>query len=113
MIDLIIYAVIAAVGGLVSLVSVAMLKDVHQRVARWLRQNNLETSALMEAIVLLDQVGTAIRGRVKVVTRSQRTDILTLERTYSIHQIKDAQLRVALEQRGHAEQNVMTLFSTA
>jgi hypothetical protein len=112
MFDLIIYAVIAF-GGLVSLVSVAMLKDVQQRVARWLRQNGLENSALMEAIVFLDKVGTAIRVRVKVVTRSQRTEILMLERTYSIHQVKDAQLRAALQQRGHAEQNVMTLFSTA
>jgi hypothetical protein len=113
MYHLIIYAAIAAFSGLVSLVSVSMLKDVHQRVARWLRQNGLENSALMDAIVLLDNVGTAIRGRVKVVTRSQRTEILMLERTYSIHQIKDPQLCAALEQRRHAEQNVMTLFSTA
>jgi hypothetical protein len=107
---LIIYAIIAA---FISLVSAALLKDVQQRVARWLRQNGLENSALMNVIIFLDMVGAAIRVSVKVMTRSQRTEILMLDRTYPIHQIKDAQLRAALEQRGHAEQNVITLFSTA
>jgi hypothetical protein len=110
MIHLIVYA---AIAGLVSLFSVTLLKDVQQRVARWLRQNALEDSALMEAVVLLDSIGSAIRASVKVATRSQRTAILMIERTYSINQIKDAQLRAALRQRGHAEQNVLTLFNAA
>lgn len=110
MYHLIIYAVIAAFGGLVS---VTLQKDIQQRVARWLRQNGLANSALMDAIVFLERVGTAIRATVKVTTRSQRTELLMIERTYSINQIKDTQLRAELEQQRHAERNVMTLFSTA
>jgi hypothetical protein len=105
--------VIAIFAALSALVLASLSKDVQQRVARWLRANGLANSALMDAVVLLDRVGAYIRVGVKVVTQSQRTEILMLERTYSIEQIKDAQLRAALAQRGHAEQNVMTLFNTA
>jgi hypothetical protein len=108
MYHLIVYAVIAAFG----LLSVTMQKDIQRRVARWLRQNGLAKSALMDAVVFLDMVGSAIRARVKVTTRSQHTELLTMEKTYSMDQIPDPQVRAALEQRGHAEQNVMTLFST-
>jgi hypothetical protein len=110
MYHLIIYAAIAAFGALVS---AALQKDVQQRVARWLREHGLANSALMSAVLFLDMVSTRIRARVKIVTRSQREEILMIERTYSIEQIKDAQLRAALQQRGRAEQNVLSLFNAA
>lgn len=110
MYHLIIYAAIAALGALVS---AALLKDVQQRVARWLRENGLANSALMDAVLFLDMVSTRIRAKVKIVTRSQRHEILMIERTYSIDQIEDARLRAALQQRGRAEQNVLSLFNTA
>src|ERR1700742_396473 len=109
MIDLIIAAVIA----FGALLSVTLLKDVQQRVARWLREHGLANSALMEAVVFLDKVGTTIRGRVKVTTRAQGTEVLALERTYSIDQIKDQNLRAELLQQEHAQQNVLSLFDTA
>jgi hypothetical protein len=108
MYHLIIYAVVAAFG----LLSVTLQKDIQRRVARWLRQNGLAKSALMDAVVLLDRAGSAIRAKVKVTTRSQHTEILTMEKTYPISQVPDPQVRAALEQRGHAEQNVLALFST-
>ena len=107
---LLIAAAVAAFGALVSL---ALRRAVQQRVARWLRENGLANSALMDAVLLLDMVGTRVRARVKVVTRSYRQEILMIERTYSIEQIKDAQLRAALQQRGQAEQNILSLFNTA
>jgi len=113
MYHLIIYIICAVFAALSVLFLVTLLKDVQRQVARWLRENGLANSALMDAVVFLDRVGTRIRASVKVVTRSRRTEILMLERTYSIEQIKDAQLRAALEQRGRAQQNVMTLFNTA
>lgn len=109
MFHLIIYA---AIAGLVSLFSAALLRDVQQRVAAWLRQNGLKNSALMSAVVRLDSIGSAIRAGVKVVTRAQRTEVLMIERTYSINQIKDPELRAALQRTGHAEQDVITIFNT-
>ena len=113
MLHLIFYAAAAAVAALSGLASVTLLKDIQQRVARWLRQNGLKDSALMDAVVFLEKVGTAIRAKVKVTTQSQRTELLMIERTYSIDQITDPQLRAELEQHRHAQQNVMALFSAA
>lgn len=110
MLHLIVYAAAAAFGALLS---ASLMKDVQQRIARWLRENGLANSALMDAVVFLDKVGTRIRASVKVTTRSQRTEILRIEKTYSIDQIKDPGLRAALQQQGRAQQNVMSLIGTA
>ena len=106
MFHLIIFAVLAAFGALLS---ATLMTDVQRRIARWLRDNGLADSALMDAIVLLDKIGSGIKVSIRVAT-TQRSEVLTLEKTYSIDQIKDAGLRAELEQRQHAERNVMSLI---
>lgn len=110
MIDLIVLGGLAALGALFA---VTLSKDVQQRVAQWLREHGLANSALMDAVVYLEKVGSTIRASVRVMTRTQHTEILTLERTYSIDQIDDPAVRAALQQHDRAQQNVMTLFNAA
>jgi hypothetical protein len=65
----------------------------------------------MDAVVYLDRVGSGVRGKVKVVTKTKRTEILVLVRTYAIEDIDDPTLRAALARHGQAYQNVMSLFN--
>lgn len=110
MIHLIFYAIAAAIAAAIG---ASLSSDVKQRVARWLREHGLAKSALMDAVVLLDQVGATIKARVRVTASTRSSETLTIEKTYSYDQITDPQLRAELTRSGHAEQNVLALVSTA
>jgi hypothetical protein len=111
MIHLVFYA-IGAVGALVvGLIGASMMKDVQQRVARWLRAHGLQKSVLMSAIVKLDQVGVAIRASVQVMAREVPTETLRIEKSYSMSDVKDPALLAALKKSQHAELDAMSLFA--
>jgi phosphoribosyl-dephospho-CoA transferase len=103
----------ALAGIFGALLGASLMKDVHRRVAAWLRQHGLAESHLMHAVVLLDRAGTALRASVKVSARSVPAQTLALERSYPVAQITDPDVLAALKNRGHAELNVMRLFNTA
>jgi hypothetical protein len=110
MIHLVIYAIGAVIAAAIG---ASLSNDVRQRVARWLRQHGLAKSVLMDAVVLLDKADSGIRARVRVTARNRPSEVLSIEKTYRYDQITDPQLRAELNQRGHAEQNVLALVSTA
>jgi hypothetical protein len=110
MIHLIIYAIAAAIAAAIG---ASLSNDVKQRVASWLRQHGLAKSVLMDVVVLLDKVGSGIKARVRVTARNRTSEVLSIEKTYRYDQIKDPQLRAALNRGSHAEQNVLALVSTA
>ena len=114
MIHLVIYYAIAgAAVGIAALIGASLMRDVQHRVAHWLREHHLSKTKLMDAVVLLDEVGSTIRASVRVLAQDLSPEVLTIERTYKVSHIKSQQLLADLKQRQHAEQNVMSLFTTA
>jgi hypothetical protein len=110
MIHLIFYAIAAVIAAAIG---ASLTNDVRQRVAAWLREHGLANSMLMDAVVLLDNVATGVKARVRVTARNRSSEMLSIEKTYRYDQITDPQLRTALERSGHAEQNVLALVNTA
>ena len=91
----------------------SLSNGVRRRVASWLRQHGLAKSMLMDVVVVLDKVASGIKAKVRVTARNRPTEMLSIEKTYRYDQIKDPQLRAELQRRGHAEQDVLALVSTA
>jgi len=113
MLHLVFYAAAALVAGVGALVGASLRKDIRQRVARWLREHHLSESKLMDAVLLLDNIDSTIRAKVRVLARDRPAEVLQIERTYSESDIKDPMLLAELRKHQHAEQNVMSLFATA
>ena len=111
MIHLLFYAVGAIAAGVAALIGTSMMKDAQHRVARWLRERGLNKSRLMEAVVMLAQVGVIIRASVHVRAVEQPAEIIRIERTYSMSDIQDMSLRAALRQSQRAELDIMSLFA--
>jgi hypothetical protein len=111
MIHLIFYAAGAVVAGVAALIGASLMKDAQRQVARWLRQHGLAKTQLMDAVVLLDQVGSIIRSSVRVKVAQRPAETLRIERAYSISDIKDTSLLAALRERQHAEVDIMPLFA--
>lgn len=112
MIQLIYYAIAGAAAGISALIGASLMRDVQHRVAHWLREHHLSKSKLMDAVILLDEVGSVIRASVRVLVQDRSPEVLTIKRTYKVSDVKSQQLLAELKQRQHAEQNVMSLFTT-
>jgi hypothetical protein len=110
MIDLIILAIAAAVSAAIGL---SLSSAIQRAVAGWLRDNGLEKSVLMDAVVALEKAGNRIKAKVRVRARNYGTKVISIEKTYSISDITDPQVRAELNRRGHAEQNVLALVRGA
>jgi hypothetical protein len=110
MIHLLFIAIAAAVGAAIG---VSLSTAVQRAVASWLRDSGLEKSMLMDAVVALERVGNRIRAKVRVSARNHDTKVISIEKTHSIDDITDPQVRAELESRGHAEQNVLALVRGA
>jgi hypothetical protein len=112
-IHLIIYAIVGAAAGIGALIGASLMRDVQHRVAHWLREHHLARTKLMDAVILLDEVGSVIRASVRVHVQDRSPEVLTIKRTYKVSDIESQELLAELKQRHHAEQNVMSLFTTA
>jgi hypothetical protein len=110
MIHLIFLAVAAAVGAVIG---VSLSTAVQRAVTGWLRDNGLAKSALMDAVVALEKVGNRVKAKVRVTARNHGTKVIAIEKTHSIDDITDPQVRAELERRGRAEQNVLALVRAA
>jgi hypothetical protein len=110
MIDLLIIAIAAAVGAAIG---VSLSTAIQRAVATWLRENGLDKSVLMDAVVALERAGNRVKARVRVQARNHGTKVITMEKTHSIDDIADPQVRAELQRRGHAEQNVLALVRGA
>jgi hypothetical protein len=106
MIDLLIFAIAAAVGAAIG---VSLSTAVQRAVAGWLRDNGLDKSVLMDAVVALEKVGNRIHAKARVKAKNYGTKVIAIEKTYSIDSITDPQVRAELERRGHAEQDILAL----
>ena len=111
MLQLIYYAIVGVAAGVAALIGATLMKDVQHRVARWLQEQHLEQSKLMEAVLLLDQVGSSIRVSVRVMVAGRPAQVLKVDKTYKVTDIKDQQTLAELRRRQHAEQNVLSLFT--
>jgi hypothetical protein len=113
MYQLVFVAIGAVATGISALRGVSMMRDVKLTVARWLREHGLSNSYLMDAVVLLDKVGSDIQVSVRITAKTQPAQTIRTERTYSISKVTNPAVRAELEKHGHAEQNVLQLFNTA
>ena len=104
MIGLIIAAVAALVGaGAATVVFWTTIKDV---LSRWLRERNLQESALMSAVVILDRLAVGIRRQLRVHTHAYGVQIIS-EEQLSIDQIDDPEVRAQVERRPHVELDIL------
>ncbi len=81
----IITAVIAAVALLFAFYLWNQYRD---KIAAWLRENNLERSALMEAVVFFDKVSSYVKTKLQVYTQKTGRRILE-EKTLTQQEVAD------------------------
>ena len=99
---LVIAAVVALAGA-----AVTLSNEIRQRVASWLREHDLNRSALMKAVILLDRSASGIRGRLQLGTERYGTRTVVLARTFAWSEIDDPALVAALRSAGHARADVL------
>lgn len=85
--------------------------EIKDTVSSWLRERNLDESALMDAVVILDKLVTNVRCRIIVETKKTgkqtvEEKILTIEEL----QKSDPDIYKELQKKGHVEVDIMELF---
>lgn len=104
----------ALIGALITIVVTTFVVAVifnwiRESVAQWLRINDLQESALMDAWIKLDKVVGKVRTKLFVKTYQTGTQQIK-EEQFSLEQLKkeDADVYAELQRRGYAEKNIMS-----
>ena len=102
--------VIFLVAGLIAAalgagVAITFWDAIRETVAGWLRRRDLEKSALMGAVVLLDRVAVGVRRRIRVRT-ARKVEIIS-EQNLTLDQIDDPDLRALVQQHGQLEVDIL------
>lgn len=117
MIGIAIYAIAAAASGVAAgvgyLLEKKMTKDIKRDITAWLRERGLAASKLMDAVVLLDMVGSAVKLTLRLTAQAQPTETRRSTNDYTIDEVPDPEVRALLAARQHAAMNVMKLVATA
>jgi len=109
MIDALFYAALAALGLGAAVTALVFWDDIRDRLAGWLRQKGLHKSALMDALVRLDDIAGRVRCRLFATAR--RTGTVRIDETvYDVNQIDDPEVLAELRKRGHAQRSVLHLI---
>ncbi|MEU7882980.1 hypothetical protein [Microbispora bryophytorum] len=104
MIWLVVAAVVAAAGAATA--TIVFWNSVRTTVAAWLHRNNLHTSALMSATVLLDRIAVGVRRRVRVQTRTHGVRVIADEEL-TLDQVDDPKVKAQLARDGHLNIDIM------
>lgn len=98
--------VAAAVG---TLIVMQLWDDIRETVAKWLRQQGLEKSALMDAWVKLDSIAGTVRSRIFAKTEKTGETIIS-ETEYEMSEIDDEDVKKQLKERGYFDRDIMDLL---
>ena len=79
--------------------SVTFSNWARDALAAWLRENNLQQSALASALVQLDRVGTSVKNVLTVRLRSTGESIKISETVLELDQIDDPAVKAAIANR--------------
>jgi hypothetical protein len=107
-------ALLAGSAGVAGVAFVAAFwNDIRESVRRWLHNNGLSDSILMDGWVFLEKlVNGMVRIRVWIIRGNRHTtpEVVT-ERTVSASELKDAQTVNQLNQTGSARTPLLTLMN--
>ncbi|MCL2929962.1 MAG: hypothetical protein MGG37_18910 [Trichodesmium sp. MAG_R01] len=98
--------VAAAVG---TLIVVKLWDNIRETVAKWLRQQGLAKSDLMDAWVKLDSMVGTVRSRIFVKTEKTGKTIIS-ETEYNMSEIDDEDVIKELEKQGYYKRKIMDLL---
>ena len=102
-------AVVAAIIGTVAVA--ACWREACQVIAAWLRESGRSESWLMDAVVLLDNLGSSVRRVVQAKGKTDGTRFSHVRTDYlSLSEIDDEDVRRQLARREHVNKSVMTLM---
>jgi len=117
MLDIIFKVVEAIVGGLAVGAAVAGTiylitnwPEISDKIASWLRQNNLSKSALMSALVICDRTVSGVSRRIVVETTRHTGKQTIEEKTLSMEEIRrelPSDVYRKLQETDHVELDVM------
>ncbi|ETW94546.1 MAG: hypothetical protein ETSY1_34410 [Candidatus Entotheonella factor] len=98
------------IGGIATALGLLLVgvfwDDIRDQVASWLRHQGLAHSDLMNAWIRLDDIVGSIRCKIFVKTRQRGQEVIS-EKTYTMDEITDADVRAELERRGYSERNIL------
>lgn len=72
--------------------------EIRETIQTWLRKNQLDKSILVDVLVFLDRYATVVRRYIVVRTTIHAKPVLVEEKTMSIHEIDDPEVKRRLEQ---------------
>jgi hypothetical protein len=87
--------------------------QVREKVSEWLRNNNLEKSALQDVVTVYDSIAGAIEKNIvcKIFVKTQaKGETKISEVTYTMEELKkiDPDLYAEVEKLGHAQKSILT-----
>lgn len=108
MIPLLIGLLVAAVGAGAAVI--AFDSVVRDHITDWLRVRGRDRTYLMDAVVFLDQLGSAITAKILLRTRDGVYQPIYLDRTFRADEVSD-EMRRQLALAGRAQQHVLDLLA--
>lgn len=100
---------VALWGGAVVL-ALVFWEWVVEAITDWLHDHDLQKSALMDAWIHLERVGTRVRTRIFTKKKHSARAVRIEERTVSMDEIDDEDVRRELERRRQCKRHVMHLL---